>query len=95
MFERNSRYRDLPVKAHTEPDGTQRRYVSRRHLPDLAALRTLLTVRATDSERLDLIAYRTLGDPTAFWRVADANAAMDPDELLRPAGRVLLVPSPV
>lgn len=95
MFDEKSRYRDLKVLTHVGPDGTERRYVSRRLLPDPAALRPLTRVRMTDSERLDLIAHRTLGEPTAFWRVADANAAMDPDELLQPAGRLLVVPSPI
>ena len=95
MFDQKSRYRDLPVRTHTAPDGTERRYVARRFLPDPAALRTLTTVKVTDSERLDLIAHRMLGEPTAFWRVADGNAAMDPDELLLPTGRRLRVPSPI
>jgi hypothetical protein len=95
MFDEKSRYKDLPILSYIEADGTERRFVARRFLPDPAALRTLTTVKVTDSERLDLIAYRTLGEPTAFWRVADANAAMDPDELLTPAGRRLRVPSPI
>ena len=95
MFDQKSRYRDLPVKSLVGADGVERGYVARRFLPDPAALRTLTTVKVTDSERLDLIAHRTLGEPTAFWLVADANAAMDPDELLAPAGRRLRVPSPI
>ena len=95
MFDQKSRYRDLPVKTFVEPDGSERRFVARRLLPDPGTLRTLATVRITDSDRLDLIAHRTLGEPTAFWRVADANAAMDPDDLLAPAGRRLRVPSPI
>jgi hypothetical protein len=95
MFDQKSRYRDLPIKSHLAADGSERRYVARRFLPDPAALRTLTTVTVTDSERLDLIAHRTLGEPTAFWRVADANGAMDPDDLLAPAGRRLRVPTPI
>jgi hypothetical protein len=95
MFDQKSRYKDLPIKSHLEPGGRERRYVARRFLPDPAALRTLTTVKVTDTERLDLIAHRTLGEPTAFWRVADANGAMDPDELLTPAGRRLRVPTPI
>ncbi len=32
-------------------------------------------------ERLDLVAARFLADPTAFWRLCDANNAMVPDAL--------------
>jgi hypothetical protein len=95
VFDEKSRYRDLPVLTHLALDGTERRYVARRLLPDPAALRPLTRVRITDSERLDLIAHRTLSEPTAFWRIADANAAMHPDDLLTPAGRLLIVPSPL
>ena len=93
MFDDKSRYRSLPVLSHVEADGRERRYVARRFLPDPSALRAAGHARVTDSERLDLIAHRTLGEPTAFWRIADANRAMHPDELLVPAGRRLNVPS--
>jgi hypothetical protein len=37
--------------------------------------------RRTDFDRLDLIAARALGDPTAFWRLCDASGALAPDAL--------------
>ena len=39
-------------------------------------------------------AARTLGDPLQFWRVCDANNAMNPPELTEEAGRALRVPVP-
>ncbi len=45
------------------------------------------------SDRIDLIAYRTLGRPELWWRIADANDALDPFALVVP-GRVLRVPRP-
>ena len=36
---------------------------------------------------------RTLGDPQAFWRICDANDALEPAELEHP-GRTLTVPVP-
>jgi hypothetical protein len=50
-------------------------------------------VTVAQSDRLDLITYRTLGDPEAFWRVADANNAMNPTELEQP-GVTLRIPIP-
>jgi len=42
-------------------------------------------------DRLDLLAARYFGDPLQYWRIADANPAPSPDELLEP-GRVLIIP---
>ena len=50
--------------------------------------------RSRQGDRLDLITARTLGDPEAFWRVCDANDALDPAELTSEAGRRLRVPLP-
>jgi hypothetical protein len=95
MFDAKSRYKDLPIKTHVDAGGRERRYVARRFLPDPANLRPLARLRVTDSDRLDLMAHRYLGESTVFWRIADANAAMHPDDLLSPAGRQLIVPSPI
>jgi hypothetical protein len=54
----------------------------------------LQEVTVTAADRLDLIAARTLGDPEQFWRVCDANNAMDPLDLTTTLGRVLRVPVP-
>jgi nucleoid-associated protein YgaU len=47
--------------------------------------------RVVAGDRLDLLAARYFGDPLQFWRIADANPASSPDELLEP-GRVLVIP---
>lgn len=95
MFDDKSRYKDLPQKSFVEADGRERRYVARRFLPAPEQLATLATVKVTDSDRLDLVAAARLGEPTAFWRIADANGAVDPDDLLTPTGRTLRVPNPI
>jgi hypothetical protein len=52
--------------------------------------------RVEPGDRLDLLAAQHIGDPAAAWRIADANTALDPDELVGPgaAGSSLLVPAP-
>ena len=35
-------------------------------------------------DRLDLLAARLLGDAELWWRIADANPELDPEELTRP-----------
>ena len=45
-------------------------------------------------DRLDTIAAQLLGDPELFWRIADANGAMRPDELTETVGRKLRITLP-
>jgi nucleoid-associated protein YgaU len=45
----------------------------------------------TADERLDLLAATFYGNPEKFWLIADANPAMDPEDLLEP-GRLLRIP---
>lgn len=47
--------------------------------------------RVESNDRLDLLAYRYLGDPHRYWRIADANGEVDLADLLEP-GRVLAIP---
>jgi len=94
MFETNSRYANLPVLTRTAAGGAPVVYVSRRFLPRAEDLPILAEVTVQSGDRPDLLAARTLGDPTAFWRVADANDAMDPGELVDQTGRALRVPLP-
>ena len=54
----------------------------------------LAEVTVIRGDRLDLIAARTLGDPEQFWRVCDANDAMNPVILTEEPGRTLRVPVP-
>jgi nucleoid-associated protein YgaU len=46
------------------------------------------TVAAAD--RLDLLAQRYLGDPFQFWRIADANPALTPEDVLDPGARIAI-----
>ena len=94
MFDNNSRYAKLPVLKHVAPDGRVISYVSRRFLPDGASFASLgeLTIQAAD--RPDLIAFRGLGDPLAFWMLADANNVMDPAELCDEPGENVRIPVP-
>ena len=94
MFETTSRYYAIETAILTLPDGRQVAYKRRRFLPDGLSLPLLTEVTVVAADRLDLITARTLGDPEAFWRVCDANNAMDPFELTDQIGRVIRVPIP-
>ena len=95
-----SRYDGVEVATATVPDGARGmrevRYLRRRALPDPGALTTLAVHRVAAGDRLDLVAARYLGEATAAWQVADANAALDPDALTaaEAEGDLLTVPFP-
>ena len=50
------------------------------------------TVAASD--RLDLLAHRYLGDPFQFWRIADANPALTPEDVLDPGAQIAIPARP-
>ena len=90
MLMLGSRYQTTPVRDYTTGDGRTLRYVGLRVPPPTPGV----SVHVVDEgERLDQIAGRVLGDPERFWALADANAAVRPEDLLQ-AGRHLAVPAP-
>jgi hypothetical protein len=94
MFEHTSRYYRLKTAEYTAPEGRIIAYKRRRFLPQGEAMPLLVEVSVAQGDRLDLIAARTLGDPGVFWRICDANNAMDPLELTAEPGRIIRVPVP-
>jgi hypothetical protein len=94
MFSRDSRYASQPVLEHTRPDGIKLRYVLPRWVPSPDVFTVALRHRATDSERIDHLAYRHLGAPAAWWLIADANLATHPADLPGAPGSEVLIPVP-
>ncbi len=94
MFDPTSRYASLATATFTTTGGRQITYVRRRFLPDGTAMPLLTEVMVTRGDRIDLVTARTLGDPLQFWRVADANNAMNPFDLTAEPGNTLRVPVP-
>lgn len=93
MFDFTSRYATLATVTYTAPDGRTVSYVRRRSVPAGETLPLLAEVPVGAGERLDLLTHRTLGDPLQFWRIADANNAINPFDL-QVDGRLLRVPVP-
>lgn len=75
------------------PDGRKMTYKRRRFLPHGENMPLLAEITPIQGDRLDLIAFRTLGDPELFWRICDANNAMNPEDLIEP-GRIIRVAVP-
>jgi len=94
MFDYTSRYASLETATLTTSDGRTVTYVRRRFLPPLDTLQIVAEVTVNDPDRLDLITARTVGAPEQFWRIGDANAALNPFELTDTPGETVKIPAP-
>jgi len=93
-FPPTSRYFGIDTATMTTADGKTSVYLRRRFLPSPDSFALLQLHVVTQGERLDNIAAQYIGDPEAFWRVADANGAMRPEELTETVGRSLRITLP-
>ena len=94
MFGQNSRYYHLKDATYEDASGRPIIYKRRRFLPQGFDMPLLTLITVTEGERLDLIAARTLGASEHFWRVCDANNALNPFDLTDEIGAVLRVSPP-
>jgi hypothetical protein len=93
-FPPTSRYYGIETVSLKTEDGGTVVYLRRRFLPAPERFALLQEHVVVDDERLDNIAAKYMGDGEAFWRIADANAAMRPDELTETTGRRLRITLP-
>lgn len=91
MFFRGSRYETIASAELAIADGRTIRYKRVRFVPETPGV---LPYRTRAEERLDHIAFQAYGDPEQFWRICDANLALDTDALTREPGTRLLLPVP-
>ena len=94
MIAADSRYASAAQLSHTSPDGEQLVYLTPRLLPSPESFSPVLTHRVSDSDRLDLLAWKNLGVPTAWWMIADANLASHPAQLPGDPGSGVDIPLP-
>ena len=94
MFAANSRYLIVATAEYESPTGKKYVYLRRRFLPPTESFVLLQQHVVTGGERLDNVAAEFLGDPELFWRLCDANGAMQPEELTRTVGRRLRITLP-
>ncbi len=92
------RYDAAQVAEMQVPDGAGGRrtvrYLRRRPAPRDPVLPPLARHRVLEQDRPDQLAAHYLGDPTAWWRLADAHRVLDPAELTATPGAVLVIPTP-
>ena len=98
MFDPTSRYAgvELATLATTDEEGRPRVivYARRRFVPDASREGGLPEHVVVKGDRLDRVTALYLGDPLLFWRVADANGAMRPDDLTAEPGRTIRITMP-
>lgn len=94
MFEPTSRYYHIEETTLSTADGRELAYKRRRFVPPPGALPLLVEVTVQQGERLDQITARVLGDPEQFWRICDANTALNPLDLVAQPGRRIRIPLP-
>jgi hypothetical protein len=94
MFDYTSRYYTLETARYTTTDGKEITYKRRRFLPQGEALPVFAEVSATKDDRLDLLTAQTLGESEQFWKVCDANNAMNPFDLFADSVQVIRIPIP-
>ncbi|HUR63779.1 MAG TPA: hypothetical protein VM241_04780 [Candidatus Thermoplasmatota archaeon] len=90
MFFRGSRYEHVPDATWTDPTGRTLRHKRIRFIPPAQVQGQHLVAQG---DRLDRLSFRFYRDADRAWRIADANLALWPDDLIEP-GRVLDVPTP-
>ena len=94
MFAMTSRYYAIPTAEYRQPDGSVVVYARRRMLPQPDELSQIGEHTVEIGERLDQIAAQHFGDPELFWRIADADRAMRPQDLTARPGRRLRITLP-
>jgi nucleoid-associated protein YgaU len=92
MFDPSSRYYRIDNATRQTADGRRVTYKRRRFPPPASVFQAQAVTPVKPGDRLDLIAARTLGDPLQFWRIADANDALNPFDLVE-SRRFLVVPA--
>jgi hypothetical protein len=93
-FPMNSRYHGINTATITTPGGKTHIYLQRRFVPAPERFALLQEHLVTQGDRLDNITATYLGEPELFWRVCDANRAMQPAKLTATIGSRLKITLP-
>jgi hypothetical protein len=89
MFYKGSRYEKVADYKFRRHDGSEVLLKKKRPLPDP---KSQLIHTIQEGERTDMLAHRYYRDPLKFWKLADGNPEMNPEDLLQDPGTKILVP---
>ena len=94
FYPQTSRYYGVDTATIKSNDGKIIVYLRRRFIPQAEHFEMIQEHMVAEGDRLDNIAAKYLGDPEQFWRIADANNAMQPDALTAEPGKRLRITLP-
>ncbi len=98
MFDSTSRYYNFETATlnmlDSEGNVREVKYIRRRFIPRQSDETTLVEHTIAEGDRLDNVTAKYLGDPLQFWRVCDANNAMNATELTEEVGTVVHITLP-
>ncbi len=94
LFPPTSRYHNIETATMEMPNGREIVYMKRRFVPGPDRFSLLQEHPVEEGDRLDNITAHYLNDPLQFWRICDANCAMNPPELTAEIGRRLRITLP-
>jgi hypothetical protein len=94
IFPANSRYASTETASYTLPDGRQVVYLRRRFVPSPELFALMQEHFVVESDRIDVLTARYIGDPEQFWRICDANGVLRPDDLTSTIGNVIRITLP-
>ncbi len=89
MFFKGSRYEKVENYTFRRIDGSEVVLKKKRAIPEPEA-RVIHTVR--EGDRTDTLAHYYYRDPLKFWKLADGAEELNPENLLGPPGRKILIP---
>jgi len=93
LFLPNSRYYGSAIANMVTADGPVA-YIRRRFVPQPSGFQLIQLHAVQQGDRLDNLAAQYLGDPTLFWRLCDANRAMQPWTLTETVGATIRITMP-
>jgi hypothetical protein len=96
LFDPTSRYfslKDLKYMLPGKGNSNNRvvTYKERRFIPSATQIDIVQEVIVGAGQRLDNIAFHTIGDPEQYWRIGDSNEAMHPLEMTAEPGKRLYI----
>jgi hypothetical protein len=94
FFQATSRYHSIDTATLETAEKKTIIYLRRRFVPPPERFALIHEHTVIQGDKLDNLAAQYLGDPEQFWRLCDANAAINPDELTENIGSKLRITLP-